>query len=161
MSAGSDAPAPLISRDMTLLAPRFREAVENALAECQTKNLDAFVYEGFRSEELQQHYFARGRTIIPPNKTVTNAPGNLYSWHGYGLAVDIISRSKGWDAGEKWFHDVAKILKSYRLSWGGDWVVRDPPHFQWGFCKPSPSDRARELFASGGAEAVWRAVNAD
>lgn len=161
MSAGSELLAPPITRDLDLLAPRFREAVENAIAECNLDGLDAFVYETFRTEDLQLHYFARGRTIVPPLKTVTNAQSNLFSWHGYGLAVDVISRSKGWRAGDGWFHRVADVFRQYGLRWGGEWVMRDLPHFQWGRCKPSPSDRARELFANGGVQAVWREVNAD
>jgi peptidoglycan L-alanyl-D-glutamate endopeptidase CwlK len=44
---------------------------------------------------------------------------------------------------------------------GGDWKFKDLPHFQWGPCKPSPSDRARELIRTEGMEAVWGAVGAD
>ena len=47
------------------------------------------------------------------------------------------------------------------LDWGGDWKKPDTPHFQWGACKPSPSDQARALLASGGMVAVWKAVGAD
>ena len=161
MSAGDDSASPLaVNRSLDPLAPRFRLAVENALQACADAKLDAKVYETFRSDQLQVHYYAKGRTI--PNTTiVTNAPNNLFSWHGYGLAVDVISASKGWAAGEAWFEAVAAVFKQYGLRWGGDWTTRDLPHFQWGPCKPSPSDRARALMASGGARAVWHAVNAD
>lgn len=159
MSAGEHGKV-IVNRDLTQLAPKFREAVEKAIAECRENGYDAYVYEAYRSLELQQLYYARGRTIIPPVKTVTNAPSNLYSWHGYGLAVDVISKAHGWDKPEKWFADVAEIFKGARCKWGGDWKSRDLPHFQWGDCRPSPSDRARELIATEGVEAVWRAVGA-
>src|SRR5207253_6732431 len=112
--------------------------------ECQQKGFDAFVYEAFRSNELQAIYYARGRTVIPPTGTVTNAKTSLYSWHGYGLAVDVISKSKLWkpDRGEGWFRDIAQIFKAHGCKWGGDWTKPDTPHFQWGECKPSPSDLA-------------------
>lgn len=97
MSAGRDDSKLTVNRDLTLLAPKFREAVEQAIADCKVRGYDAYVYEGYRSLELQQLYYARGRTIIPPTKTVTNAPSNLYSWHGYCLAVDVISIAHGWD----------------------------------------------------------------
>src|ERR1041385_8340994 len=145
MSAGEGTAVPKISRDLSLLAPKFAQAVEDAIKECNDAGIDAFVYEAFRSNELQAIYYARGRTVIPPKKTVTNAKTNLYSWHGYGLAVDVISKSKLWtpDEGDAWFKKVASIFARQGCKGGGDWTDPDPPHFQWGRCKPSPSDLAR------------------
>lgn len=101
--------------DMNLLAPRFRAAVEAAIAECnnETNQLHAMVYETYRSNELQVVYYARGRTVIPPKGKVTNAMNNLYSWHGYGLAVDVIHRTKQWEAGDAWFAKVAAVFKRH------------------------------------------------
>ena len=118
------------------------------------------VYKAYRSNELQQIYYARGRTVIPPIRTVTNAQTNEYSWHGYGLAVDVISKQLFWDAGETWFRNVAAIFEKHECKWGGHWKQRDLPHFQWARCKPSPSDRAREILRNDGIEAVWREVGA-
>lgn len=157
MSAGH---APLVDRDLAKLAPLFRRSVLAAIASCNVRGLDAMIYEGYRSPELQALYYARGRTIIPPNKPVTNARSNLQSWHGYGLAIDAISRSKGWGESYVWFSEVAKEFELEGCRWGGHWRSPDPPHFQWGLCKPSPSDRARELYAAGGFPAVWEAVRA-
>jgi peptidoglycan L-alanyl-D-glutamate endopeptidase CwlK len=148
--------------DMSLLAPLFRAAVEAAIAECNNdvNKLDAVVYETYRSNELQAVYFARGRTVRPPEKPVTNAMQNLFSWHGYGLAVDVIHRTKHWAAGDAWFVSVAVIFKRYGCKWGGDWKSPDLPHFQWGLCMPSPSDAARLLLRTRGVHAVWEAVGA-
>jgi peptidoglycan LD-endopeptidase CwlK len=148
--------------DLQYLAPQFRLAVESALAECNsgTNSLKAVVYESFRSNALQQVYYARGRTVKPPSFTVTNARSSLFSWHGYGLAVDVIHKEKGWEAGIPWFHAVADIFKQHGCKWGGDWTSPDRPHFQWGKCKPSPSSVARELIATTGVESVWKAVGA-
>lgn len=148
------------TRDGALLAPRFREAVDAAIAECAAKGLPAMVYETYRSDELQAVYYARGRTVTPPTKPVTNAMSNLYSWHGYGLAVDVIHRTKAWDVGTEWFAQVAEVFKSLGCKWGGDWKAKDLPHFQWGMCKPSPSDTARYLIRTQGVQAVWEAVGA-
>jgi peptidoglycan L-alanyl-D-glutamate endopeptidase CwlK len=149
-----------VDRDLAKLAPQFREQVIAAIAECRSGGLDAILFEGWRSPELQALYYARGRTIIPPTKPVTYARSNLESWHGFGLAVDVISQSKGWDQPMAWFLAVAVIFKQHGCKWGGDWRRADPPHHQWGPCKPSPSDRARELYAGGGVQAVWIAVGA-
>jgi peptidoglycan LD-endopeptidase CwlK len=160
MSAGSNNSPLLVNRDLTTLAPKFRDAVTQALADCATRGLDAFAYEAYRSPELQALYYARGRSVIPPTQTVTNAASNLYSWHGYCLAVDVISRAKGWDQPEAWFADVSASFAKFGCRWGGDWTIKDLPHFQWGRCKPSPSDQARLLIQTGGFQAVWTAVGA-
>jgi hypothetical protein len=160
MSAGVTNANLVPNRNLAALAPKFHAAVDRAIAACNADGLDAFVFEGYRSRELQEAYYARGRWVIPPHHTVTNARSNLYSWHGYGLAVDVISRAKAWSVEESWFERVAAHFKAEGCKWGGDWKMRDLPHFQWGRCKPSPSPLARELFASGGLPAVWDACKA-
>ena len=162
MSAGLSLPhhGTRPERRLSLLAPRFREAVEAAIAECVGQGLEATVYETWRSAELQALYWARGRTVRPPLRPVTNARDHLESWHGYGLAVDVIHARRGWGAPVAWFAEVARVFARHGCRWGGEWRVPDYPHFQWGRCKPSPSDRARALHAEGGLEAVWRAVGA-
>lgn len=98
----------------------------------------------FRTIAEQDAIYAQGRT--KPGKIVTRARGG-YSWHNYGLAVDIVlihdvdgdgdyDRAV-WDVksdfdGDKisdWMEVVA-IFKSYGWDWGGDWKFSDPPHFQ-------------------------------
>lgn len=160
MSAGAHGSSTSVSSDLQLLAPRFRAAVEEALAECAANNLDAKVFEAYRSQELQSIYYARGRTVIPPTRPVTNARTNLQSWHGYGLAVDVVHRTRFWDAGEEWFERVAEIFLRHECKWGGHWRQRDLPHFQWHRCKPSPSDIARQIIRAEGVEGVWRVVGA-
>lgn len=159
MSAGASMPA--VDRDPGKLAPAFRFAVEKAVSACVVKHgLDVYVYEAYRSQELQEIYYARGRTVKPPYQPVTNARSNLHSWHGFGLAVDVISRSKKWDAGADWFAAVAAVFKKHGCDWGGDWRQVDLPHMQWGTLRASPSERARELLRTGGFEAVWKEVGA-
>jgi hypothetical protein len=162
MSAGLDHPAAesMVVSSLDGLAPKFREAVLAGLKECAEAGLDAIVYESLRSDELQKLYFARGRTEIPPNYTVTNVPTAQYGWHFYGLAVDIISKSKRWGAGEKWNLQVAALMRAQGLDAGMDWPHPDVPHYQWGKCKRSPSSYARSLYAEGGALAVWKEVGA-
>jgi peptidoglycan L-alanyl-D-glutamate endopeptidase CwlK len=148
--------------DLALLAPLFRAAVDAAIAECNNgvNQLEAIVFETYRSNELQAIYYTRGRTVRPPSAPVTNAMSNIYSWHGYGLAVDVIHRTKHWNAGDAWFRKVAEIFKRHGCKWGGDWRSPDLPHFQWGLCRASPSDQARALLRTGGVLSVWEAVGA-
>ena len=156
MSSGAGVAHPAVVRTLDRLAPLFRAAIEATLAE----HPDAIVCETYRSNELQAPYFERGRTVKPPAHTVTNARTNLYSWHGYGLAVDIIHRELEWNAPTSWFAQVAETAKRNGCKWGGNWKSPDFPHLQWGRCKASPSDLARRLIAEGGMEAVWHAVGA-
>jgi len=159
VSAGESASTPDV--DLGKLAPKFNVAVMQAMAACTAAGLRAKVYEGLRSESLQQLYYTRGRTTIPPTYTVTNARSSLFSWHGYGLAVDVIHETQGWDAGDAWFAEVATHFRAVDCRWGGEWKFKDLPHFQWGLCKPSPSDRARQILAANGMAAVWEAVGAE
>jgi len=159
VSAGSKDSELMVNRDLDRLAPAFAAAVRRAIAECNdaTNALDAMVYEGFRSQALQAMYFQRGRTVKPPFRPVTNAPTNLHSWHGFGLAVDVVHRTKFWSppGGEAWFHRIAAIFRKHGCTWGGDWKMADLPHFQWNRCPPGPSDAARQLIESQGMQAVW------
>lgn len=165
MSAGLDSVPhqPLVDHDLDKLAPAFRAAVEASLAECQAKGLDAMVFEAVRSEELQAVYYARGRTLIPPETPVTNAKNVRLSWHGYGLAVDVISQAKRWGAASDWWPAVAAVFKSHGCRWGGDWQEGhvDRPHFQWGLCPDTPPLRAQLIKNTGGMAAVWSLYGAD
>jgi hypothetical protein len=157
--------ADAVDRDLDRLAPRFAAAVRAALAELNARGIDAVVYEARRSETLQQQYYRRG---------VTRAKSVAGSWHGYGLAVDIISKKRGWavwpwrakdgslQGGDPvWYGPVLRAFKRHGCDWGGDWKsFFDAPHFQWGKCRSSPSSVSRKLFAEGRPEAVWPLVDA-
>lgn len=160
---------PYLHRNLDGCAPRFRQAVEDAIDDCESVGLDVVVNEGLRIQFVQEKYFSLGRDesgkIIDKSLVVTYAKSVLFSWHGLGLGTDVKSRKYGYfndnaKAGRRWIGQVAEIFKSHGLDWGGDWIRKDLPHFQWGTLRAYPSDRARELFFSGGYEAVWREVGA-
>jgi hypothetical protein len=161
MSAGRNDANLLVVRKLDVLAPRFRIAVEEALAECAAKGYDAYVYESLRSNELQEIYYRRGR---PPSAEypapVTNAKTADRSWHFFGLAVDVISQSQKWSAPEAWWKAVAEIFRANGCKSGYYWARCDKPHHQWGKCRVTPSPRARALYSEGGLEAVWEEVGA-
>lgn len=165
MSAASSESELSVNRDLSRLAPSFAASVRKALEECNA-GLDggkrAFVFEGYRSDALQALYYKKGRSVIPPRKPVTKAPTNLHSWHGYGLAVDVIHREKLWNppGGTNWFAEVAEIFEKHGCIWGGRWKDPDWPHFQWKHCTPSPTDSARVTVAAEGVAAIWLALKA-
>ena len=138
------------------LAPLFRTAVQAILDAMG----DAKVSETTRTFARQSYLYGFGREYDDGRGIVTNASSNLTSWHGFGLAVDIIHETKEWDAGDAWFQLLGDTAKANGCQSGGDWHHPDKPHVQWGTLKDSPSDEARSLYAEGGVEAVWTAVHA-
>lgn len=159
MTATRLPPAPKevpLQRTLDGLAPRFRAAIIAVLAQLP----DAVVAESIRTPERQAYLYGFGRDYDDGRGIVTNAASQLTSWHGYGLACDIVHATKWWDAPPAWFRTMGEVAKSHGLDWGGDWRHPDLPHVQFGTLKDSPSDRARELLAQGGLIAVWREVGA-
>jgi peptidoglycan L-alanyl-D-glutamate endopeptidase CwlK len=71
---------------------------------------------------------------------VTNSRGG-FSFHNYGLAIDIVlivdGKSASWEIkkdfdgdGKADWMEVVAIFKSFGWEWGGDWKFYDAPHFQ-------------------------------
>ena len=162
MSAGDDGAvivpllpsAAVVVSDLTFLAPKFAVAVKMAIAECDALGLEAVVFESYRTDALAKAYYAKGRTA--PGKIVTHAKDNVHSWHGFGLAVDVIHTRKRWDAPDAWWQKMAAVFKRHSCNWGGDWrTFRDLPHLQFENCPASPDEEDRRLLLSDGLLAVW------
>lgn len=155
-------PPPEVPRIWTLdrLAPRFRRAVEAILADVSKEK----VFETLRTDERQVFLYGFGRDYddpIGPRGAVTNARTAMGGWHFYGLAVDIVEDDRTpWIAPAAFWQALGLAAERHGCKWGGRWKRVDLPHIQWGRCRKSPSQRARELYASGGREAVWREVGA-
>ncbi len=143
-------------------SPLFRTGVEAGLADCRADGMDPMVFESIRTQETQDVYYARGRTVIPPKSPVTWAKYAMDAWHFYGLAVDIVSTKYLWNPpeGEAWFVRMANHMLNHGLEWGGHWKRRDTPHIQWGKCAPSPSQLSKDAYHRGGRSAVWTLVKA-
>lgn len=154
--------AHMVSSDTRLLAPAFEARLLSGIAECRSNGYDVVVFECLRSDALAQYYYQEGRTIIPPSKPITNAPDGSWTWHGYALASDLISAKYGWTPpqGDRWFADIAEIMKRHNLEWGGDWKMADLPHFQFGGMKASPSITSRTLYHQNRIKDVWKLVDA-
>lgn len=104
--------------------------------------VDFTITEGVRTVRRQQELYAQGRT--KPGNIVTNVDGvNKISNHqpkpdGYGHAVDLYPYVNG----RVQVNDVANLkriadhikavarLHGIRMEWGGDWKMRDYPHFE-------------------------------
>lgn len=154
--------APPVSDDPMRLAPMFARTILAVMENMIDRGLDPQIHEAERSDALQRHYYAQGRTR--PGAIVTNAATADRSFHGFRLAVDIISRSKGWAAPMTFWTALGEEARKVRLVWGGSWRLRDYPHVQWSASwmnvPESPNDEMRRIWQSEGVMALWRHLGA-
>lgn len=126
---------------INLLHPKVREEVLELYYEI-TRALTGRCFCRFthtlRTFAEQDGLFAQGRT--KPGRIVTNARSG-YSYHNYGLAIDIVlirdNKEAIWETkgdfdkdGKSDWQEVVTIFKQYGWEWGGDWRFVDAPHFQ-------------------------------
>lgn len=143
-----------VNRDLAGLAPAMRRAVEAVVAEMTAGGFDPWVFECNRTAERQAWIYAQGRSR--PGAIVTKAASHLQSWHGHGLAVDIISKAKHWGAKNAFWEALGRACRQHGLTWGGDWTrFPDRPHCQWGKCPPGPAAVDKTRTAEQGMEATW------
>lgn len=157
-----------VQRSLDVLAPKFRAAVDAILRDLAAEGWQPRVAETLRTQERQNFLHGFGREYDDGRGRVTNSQDADESWHGYGLAVDIVNNPQGWSAPPKFWAALGAAAKKHGCRWGGDWnengradeKFRDVPHVQWGLCRVSPSPRAGRLLAMGGVTAVWSEVGA-
>jgi len=131
------------------LHPTLRSKVERLIQLAEAQGMHLRVVEGYRSFE-QQAKISGAYTRAKPG----------YSFHNYGLAVDLVFRDgKGgpsWSEKHDWKR-LGEMGKSLGLSWGGDWKhLVDRPHFQL-----VPNHRlseVRQLYQQGGLSRVWENI---
>lgn len=136
------------------LYPLFDKQVNDLLKLAKQNGLDVGIHMGLRTFEHQKKLFDQGRTT--PGKIITKArPG--YSYHNYGLAVDIVFKDNGkwsWDEKHDWAF-LGELGKKLGLRWGGDFKsIKDRPHFEYNTTLKI-SDCLRH-YKNGGMENVWR-----
>lgn len=143
---------------MTELAPVFAAKVFTVLHAMQAKGFDPVVCEAFRSDERAAYLAGFGRDYDDGRGIVTNALTAKKTWHRYGLAADIISKAKQWDAPSAFWNTLGACAAAEGLTWGGTWTHPDRPHVQWHSdgMGVSPSDYDWQVLQSRGPEGVWR-----
>jgi len=157
-------------RDLSVLAPKFRAALERGIARLMAMGFDPVVVETLRTHDRQEYLYGFGRDYDDGRGRVTFSRDADETWHGYGLAADVIPRKDGYTA-PRWVWDAyGRAWQAEGLRWGADWdhdgstkdeTFLDFPHVQWGPpMRRSPSPRAARLLATGGPPAVWREVGA-
>jgi peptidoglycan LD-endopeptidase CwlK len=117
------------SRALDDLHPTVAGKARELIALCKAEGIDLRVTSTLRTFQQQAELYAQGRT--KPGKKVTNAkPGQ--SWHNYGLAFDVCPfyRDKpSWNS--RHWERIGTLGKQLGLSWGGDWLRPDRPHFEY------------------------------
>lgn len=113
----------------------MHEAIKNS-------PVDFTITCGVRSISEQSALYAQGRT--KPGKVITNCDGvKVKSNHqsksdGYGYAVDLypyhsgkvqVNDVSGLTVIAKHIKEIARKL-NIRVEWGGDWRMKDYPHFE-------------------------------
>jgi hypothetical protein len=104
-------------RDLALLEPDTRDAVEAIIKGAAAHGITLMVTETYRSQERQHQLFAQKLSQLQ-NVGV----------HHYGLAVDfckIVNGKASWDG--DWSF-LAPLCASNGMIWGGDWGEPDQPH---------------------------------
>ncbi|MGF1688450.1 M15 family metallopeptidase [Photobacterium japonica] len=86
------------------------------------------VTQARRTIEEQNALYAKGRTT--EGRIVTKVKGG-YSYHNYGLAIDVVEiKNKDVNWNPDW-NAIAKIGIRHGFEWGGSWkTFIDKPHFQ-------------------------------
>lgn len=112
------------------LHPSIQVLVAKFINEVQTKlGITLRVTQGLRTFEEQNEIYAKGRTA--PGQIVSNAKGG-FSYHNYGLAIDVAEIKNGQVIWDTQWHKIAPIAKSLGFEWGGDFKkLVDKPHFQY------------------------------
>lgn len=128
------------------------------------------VAQALRTWADQEALWLKGRdgagNVIAPGEVVTNAePG--YSWHEFGLAVDLVPKSllttPNWSPESDLWAVMTNAAERLGLVCGACWAHKDLPHVQLtGKFGVTPDASVRALYlGNGGKKAVWAASGLD
>lgn len=136
------------------------------------------ITQGLRRSDEQKALYAQGRQPLgvvnqlrlavgwsPINEeenedTVTKAqPG--YSWHEFGMAVDVVpfdsQMHPDWNETHPVWVEIMTKGSALGLTSGKSW--NDEPHFQLtGRFPVTPTDEVRQIYAANGLNGVWEAA---
>lgn len=139
------------------LHPHLRARIDSLLAFAETEGLDVMEFEGFRTFERQQTLYNKGRSA--GGKKVTNAKAG-WSFHNYGMACDIVFKTKrgnpSWSSKHDW-KKLGHIGETCGLKWGGRFKSFDGPHFEL----ITNYKRAKDClvdYKKGGLLSVWQNI---
>jgi peptidoglycan LD-endopeptidase CwlK len=148
---------PASEQRLSAVCPELAAMIHLLAAQLALQSVTIRVTQGLRSFEEQDTLYQQGRTTS--GRVVTNAPAG-HSWHEFGLAVDVVPMDPlpDWNVTHPAWHQIITTGESVGLYSGDSFIsIKDEPHFQLtGRFGVSPDDEVRQIYASGGLEAVWR-----
>ncbi len=172
---GTVPPEPPAIDSLDVLAPKFRAKIDLALERLRARGwAGACLLETKRTNERQVWLYGMGRDYDDGRGIVTQVHTAETGWHFFCVAGDFGLKGRD-NAPQRFFDDVFEIVEELGLTSGADWNHNgipdaqeagkhfcDGPHAQWWIegMHVNPSDHARELYATGGVEAVWAALEA-
>lgn len=116
--------------------PKLKQVVEKAIT---LSPQDFTVISGVRTTKEQQDLYAQGRTkagaIVTNADGVRNKSNHQAKSDGFGYAVDIVPYPVDWNDLDK-FKVIANAMQlaacelGVTINWGGDWKMKDFPHFE-------------------------------
>ena len=127
-------------RDMMMLEPGFRKAVQALVGEAKAAGHDVRIMETYRSPARQAYVYRHGWS-------------KLYKvgCHGYGVGCDLGVFKNGAyeDDGDPDYKFILPLARKYGLISGQDWGRPDQKHsfIDWGHVQRVPVFRQAELFA--------------
>lgn len=148
----SKSPVQIINNDLAPLAPFFREKLLAAIADCKANGIVCGIFEGYRSPDRQDWLWEQGR--VRPGKIITGAKA-WQSWHQYGLAADVVIKTKGkWDWNAD-YEPMIEIMKSH----GFECLNFEKVHFE--ITGGLTIRQALKVQKDKGLVALWRTVAAN
>jgi hypothetical protein len=129
-------------RDMSLLEPGTRAAVEALIADAKSQGITLEVTETFRSQARQEQLYKEHLTEL-----------QTCGCHEYGVAADVLVLKDGkadW-SNESYFF-LATLAPAHGLVWGGNWGVKgdesNPSVFHdWDHLQSVAVSQQSDLFA--------------
>lgn len=149
----SDATIALLRIDSpAFLAPKFAAAVTRVQERMRGEGHKPRLFETLRLPALQAQYFANG---------TSGQQDVLRSFHGTGMAADIICADREWNATPQFWDAYRRACVAESLQWGGLWSKPvDKPHCQLGVFTGRVPDAIVAAMNSGGLAAVWALAKA-
>lgn len=137
--------------------PGLAEKIRQMAQMLETEGIDIRVSQSYRSWQEQDSLYSRGRTA--PGTIVTDARGG-YSWHNFGLAVDVVpltAQGVDWNTEHPVWKRIVAVGESLGLVAGAEWrTFPDWPHFQLtGRFPVTPNDEVRLIYQGSGLQGVW------
>jgi peptidoglycan L-alanyl-D-glutamate endopeptidase CwlK len=127
------------SREINDLCTALRPVAEKFLAGCKEAGVNAFLTCTYRSNVEQTSLYAQGRSKA--GKIVTNAKAGQSAHNcvnsagkpaarAFDFAIKDETGKLDWNAGGKRWVTALALGKSLGLVSGGDWKIKDYPHFE-------------------------------